>query len=259
MSKMINFSETFCRTEAYDATVLNCYAFRRGTDERNGIVLALGNMVSGYPFDIEGVRFENSECAYIAGAFSLGTPQHLALQHQLTVCTNGFMAKKGIRKPHESEKRADWEAFNVEWMKYVVWQKCLGNSDFRKLLLSLPNDAIIIEDSTFQVGRTATVWGTRNVELKRRLNAYKKELKAQGMCKAAIKREQDRVRLGEWSTIGVFRGQNLMGKILMTCKHALEQGTEPPIDYVLLQEAHINLLGRELTFNQYVNQYVKAA
>lgn len=50
-----------------------------------------------------------------------------------------------------------------------------------------------------------------------------------------------------------------LGKILMACKQALEQGAEPPIDYVLLQEAHINLLGRELTFNQYVNQYVKAA
>ena len=65
MSNLINISATFCRTEAYDATVLNCYAFRRGTDERNGIVLSLGNMVSGYPFDIEGIRFENSECAYI--------------------------------------------------------------------------------------------------------------------------------------------------------------------------------------------------
>lgn len=43
-----------------------------------------------------------------------------------------------------------------------------------------------------------------------------------------------------------------LGKILMTCKQALEQGTEPPIDYVLLQEAHINLLGKELTFNQYI-------
>ena len=43
-----------------------------------------------------------------------------------------------------------------------------------------------------------------------------------------------------------------LGKILMACKQALEQGAEPPIDYVLLQEAHIILLGRELTFNQYV-------
>ena len=253
MSKMINFSETFCRTEAYDATVLNCYAFRHGYDVRNGIVLSLGNMVSGYPFDIEGIRFENSECAYIAGAFSLGIPQHLALQHRLTVCTNGFMAKKGIRKPYESLKRSDWERFNVQWMLYVVWQKCLGNRAFRNLLLSFPKDAVIIEDSTFQVGRTATVWGTRNVELKRRLNAYKKELKAQGMCKAAIKREQDRMRLGEWSTIGVFKGQNLMGKILMACRRALVNSTEPNIDYALLRNSHINILGTELSFNQIVN------
>ena len=252
MSKLINISETFCRTEVYDAAVLNCYAFRRGTDVRNGIVLSLGNMVSGYPFEIEGVRFENSECAYIAGAFSLGTPQHLALQHRLTVCKNGFMAKKGISKPHESEKRADWETFNVQWMFYVVWQKCLGNRDFRNLLLSIPDDAVIIEDSTFQTGHTATVWGTRNMEMKTRLNAYKNELKAQGYSKAAIKRACDAKRLGEWSTVGVFKGQSLMGKILMACKEALENGTEPCIDYALLQEVHINLLGRELTFNQYV-------
>ena len=42
------------------------------------------------------------------------------------------------------------------------------------------------------------------------------------------------------------------GKILIACKQALEQGIEPSIDHALLQEAHINLLGRELTFNKYV-------
>ena len=58
----------FMREEAYNASSQICYAFRRGTDERNGIVLSLGNMVSGYPFMLDGVRFHNSECAYIAGA-----------------------------------------------------------------------------------------------------------------------------------------------------------------------------------------------
>ena len=43
-----------------------------------------------------------------------------------------------------------------------------------------------------------------------------------------------------------------LGKILMACKQALEQGIEPPIDYALLQEAHINILGRALIFNKYV-------
>lgn len=250
MKISIDNFESFSCVEAYNASVLNCYAFRRGTDTKEGLVLSLGNMVGGYPFEIEGIHFENSECAYIAGAFSQGTPLHLALQRQLTVSTNGFMAKKGICKPHEADKRSDWEAFNMQWMLYVVWQKCLGNSDFRKLLLSLPEDAVIIEDSTFQAGRTATVWGTRNMELKRRLNAYKQELKAQGMSKAAIKRALDAKRLGEWATIGEFAGQNAMGKILMACREALVKGVEPAIDYTLLRNAHINLLGKELSFNQ---------
>ena len=247
-----DFYDFLVREEAYEASSLNCFAFRHGYDVRQGLSLSLGNMVRGFGFDLQGIHFHNSECAYIAGAFSYGTDAHLAIQRQLVVCDNGYAAKKSIRKPYESLKRSDWERFNVQWMLYVVWQKCLGNGAFRNLLLSFPKDAVIIEDSTFQRGSTATVWGTRNVELKRRLNAYKKVLKAQGMCKAAIKREQDRMRLGEWSTTGIFRGQNLMGKILMVCKQALEQGAEPPIDYTLLQDAHINLLGRELTFNQYV-------
>lgn len=247
-----DFYDFLVREEAYDASSLNCFAFRHGYDVRQGLSLSLGNMVRGYGFDLQGIHFHNSECAYIAGAFSYGTDAHIAIQRLLVVCNNGYAAKKTIRKPHDNEKRADWETFNVEWMVYVVWQKCLGNGAFRNLLLSFPKDAVIIEDSTFQRGSTATVWGTRNDELKKRLNHLRKELKAQGMCKAAIKREQDRMRLGEWSTTGIFRGQNLMGKILMVCKQALEQGAEPPIDYALLQDAHINLLGRELTFNQYV-------
>lgn len=240
------------REEAYDASSLNCFAFRHGYDVRQGLSLSLGNMVRGYGFDLQGIHFHYSECAYIAGAFSYGTDAHLAIQRQLVVCDNGYAAKKSIRKPHDGEKHSDWERFNVQWMLYVVWQKCLSNEAFRNLLLSFPKDAVIIEDSTSLKGHRATIWGCRNDELKKRLNALRKELKAQGVCKAAIKREQDKMRLGEWSTIGVFKGQNVMGKILMTCKQALEQGTEPPINYALLQDAHINLLGRELTFNQYV-------
>jgi hypothetical protein len=95
------------------------------------------------------------------------------------------------------------------------------------------------------------LWGTRNDEWKKRLNALHKELKAQGMCKAAIKREQDKMRLGEWATVGLFVGQNLMGKILMACKEALEYGSEPSIDYALLNGKRINILGKEVSFNQY--------
>ena len=145
-----DFYDFLVREEAYDASSLNCYAFCHGYDVRQGLSLSLGNMVRGFGFDFHGIHFNNSECAYIAGAFSNATDAHLAIQRQLVVCNNGYAAKKSIRKPYESLKRSDWERFNVQWMVYVVWQKCLGCEAFRNLLLSFPEDAVIIEDSTFQ-------------------------------------------------------------------------------------------------------------
>ena len=49
--------------------------------------------------------------------------------------------------------------------------------------------------------------------------------------------------------------QNLslsLGKILIACKQALEQGIEPSIDYALLRNSQINILGTDLSFNKYV-------
>ena len=107
---------------------------------------------------------------------------------------------------------------------------------------------MIIENSTFQNGSTATFWGTRNDELKRLTLDFKSELRAQGVRKAAVKREVDSRRLGEWSTVGVFRGKNVMGKILMACREALLTGVPPVIDYDCLEAAHITLLDKHLHF-----------
>ena len=230
----------FIKVEAYKADS-HCYAFRRGTDVKNGITLSLGNMVSGYPFEMEGVEWQNSECAYIAGAFSLDTPKHRAIRRQLAQCSNGLMAKRAIRRPNEHLKRSDWEAFNIQWMLRTVWAKCQGNEDFRRLLLSIPADGIIIEDSTFQNSPTAVVWGTRNMEMKKKLVAYRKELKAQGKTKAQIKKAMDEKRLGELSDTGVFEGKNVMGKVLMCCRDNLRHGTKPLIDHALLKSKHIHL------------------
>lgn len=236
------------REEAYDASILNCYAFRRGTDSVEGHTLAVGNMVSGFPFAIEGVTFQNSECAYIAGMFSEDTNRHLELQEVLSIEGNGFMAKKKIRRFNEDAKRADWEEFNVQWMLYCVWCKVVGNADFRDMLLAIPSDAVIIEDSTFQNGSTASIWGTKNHEQRRLTTEYKKELEADGLCKGAIKKACDEKRLGEWRKQGSFVGKNLMGKILMLCRDALLQGTTPDIDLELLRSKRIYLFGKLLKF-----------
>ncbi|MBD5353044.1 MAG: NADAR family protein [Bacteroides sp.] len=248
-SKSLSFPIILDRVEAYDASKLNCYAFRRGTDSVEGHMLAVGNMVSGFPFAIEGVTFQNSECAYIAGMFSEDTNHHPELQEVLQVETNGFMAKKKIRRFNENKRRADWEEFNVQWMLYCVWCKVVSNTDFRNMLLAIPSDAVIIEDSTFQNGATSAVWGTKNATQRRLVADYKKELETDGLCKAAIKRACDDKRLGEWRKQGVFIGKNLMGKILMLCREAVLQGSTPDIDLELLRSKHIYLFGKLLTFD----------
>lgn len=238
------------REEAYDASTLNCYAFRRGTDSVEGHSLAVGNMVSGFRFAIEGVTFQNSECAYIAGMFSHDTDNHLELQEALQAETNGFIAKKKIRRFNEDKKRTDWEEFNVQWMLYCVWCKVVSNREFRDMLLAIPSDAVLIEDSTFQNGTTAAVWGTKNATQRRLVTNYKKQLEADGHSKAAIKRACDEKRLGEWRKQGVFVGKNLMGKILMLCRDVVLRGTTPDIDLELLRSKRIYLFGKLLTFDR---------
>lgn len=54
--------------------------------------------------------------------------------------------------------------------------------------------------------------------------------------------------LNNYTDFGVFRGSNVMGKILTICRKCQADGAEPPIDYELLKSKHIHLLGKELTF-----------
>lgn len=243
----------FDRMEAYDASMLNCYAFRRGSDVVEGHSLTLGNMVSGFPFEIEGVKFHNSEAAYIAGMFSDGSEGHLTLQESLRLNENGFIAKKRIAKTHTSLKRSDWMEFNTQWMLYVVWCKVVSNADFRNLLMAIPSDAVIVEDSTFQTGVTAEVWGTKNKTIRKLTYSYKKALSLEGRSKGAIKTACDKMRLGVWGKQGIFAGRNVMGKILMVCRDALQNGGTPHIDVELLRGKQINLCGRVLDFRYIPN------
>lgn len=205
-----------------------------------------GNMTPGYPFTIGDTAFYNSECAYICGAFSLNTDAHIAFQRQLVACDDGRKAKVEIHIPHIAERRADWLEFNLQWMLYVVWQKCTGNERFASMLLALPQDAVIIEDSTNQTSPSATFWGTRNTALWARVEAYKETLQAEGLDESEVKHRCNVMRLGEYSQTGEYKGCNALGKILMMCKQALHQGTVPTIDYPLLAARHIHLMGKDL-------------
>lgn len=135
------------RMETYDASKFNCWAFRKSTDVRDGISLRLGNLCGGFPFVLCGHAFPNSESAYLCGQFSQNTPVHAEIQQTLLEERNGFVSKKFVKRRYKECIREDWVEIRLQWMLYVVWQKCIGNADFRDLLFSLPHDAVIIENS----------------------------------------------------------------------------------------------------------------
>jgi hypothetical protein len=48
--------------------------------------------------------------------------------------------------------------------------------------------------------------------------------------------------------IGRFKGKNVMGKIIKICSLSLYYSQEPPIDYDLLSEKKLFLLGNHMKF-----------
>lgn len=239
------------RTEVYDAGKLNCWAFSKGTDTRDGITLSLGNLCKGFPFSFHGHTFRTSEAAYLCGEFSSKSKLNEAIQRDLMAEPNAFLAKKVIKRRNIEHIRNDWEEIRLQWMLYVVWCKCVGNMDFRNLLLSLPDDAVIIEDSTANFGATSSVWGAKNKELRQVRRQKKKELCAQySTMKKKDLNEFISNECNKINNIGHFIGENNMGKILMLCRIALQNNIVPPIDYCLLKSKKIYLFGELLTFDK---------
>lgn len=232
--------------ETYDASKVEIKSFRHHYDIVNGREYSLGNMCSGYPFSLCGVDFNSSEAAYIAGVYSNDKPEHRRLQEKLVEIDDGYRAKKEYRhKRYDDIKRTDWETFNVEWMKYVVWQKCLGNKDFAKLLKSIPDSTMVIENSTGMTGATAQFWGCFNPLLEEVRDAKEEKFR---LNNPRAKDEERNIERNKWHNFGVWEGTNEMGKIIKMCSICLKQGIELPIDYDLLRSKHIFLLGKELTF-----------
>lgn len=235
------------REEEYDASLMKCWSFRKSEDVRDGIRNNLGNMCSGYPFKLGGIAFAHSEGAYELGMFSDGSDAAMDVQRQILAERNGFMVKKRVKRRHLDLIRSDWETFRVQWMFYVVWQKCLGNRDFARVLTSVPADAMIVEDSSAQHGDTAMLWGTKNPMLQQSIKVIENYLEMANPLKTKkIVNEKKMLERNRLTRIGVFRGINVMGKILKLCQMSLLEGTVPPIDFALLESRRICLLGEPL-------------
>ena len=241
------------RVEHINASHFYCLSFTKASDVVNGINVRLTNMAGGYPFSFGGVTWRDSETLYLCGEFSNSSDEHLYIQEEMHRQKSGYAAKRFIKTKHKSLIRIDFSTFRTQWMLFVVWMKCKGNADFANLLLQLPKDAIIIEDTTIQHCDTKEVWGCTNIELAARRAEVKKETIKQAkadypnISKTALKRLVN-IETYKVNGIGTFVGQNNLGKILMICRDCLMQCVEPPINYALLESKDIHILGKRISF-----------
>ena len=248
------------KEETYDCERYSVWAFRKAedidiNDEGEELQNNLGNMCKGYPFEICGHKFPNSESAYICGLFSTSSPLHLQIQRELQSENSGYSAKKNIRHKYQNVAipKEEWETFNVQWMLFIVWCKCKTNQSFKELLMKIPSNAIIVENVSFQQesehNTTSTFWGARNRELKDSVKKIERYIRYKHPYYP--KQELDKIQMQERveiKYIGKYEGVNCMGKILKMCQLALINGTEPNINYDLLRQKRIYLFGELLTF-----------
>lgn len=237
------------RMEAYDASKLKVWPFKHVDDIVEGVKLDLCNMTSCYPFEVNGVRWRSSEELYLAGEFSNNTTEHRSIQEELRAAKSPYAAKRFVKGKHRKEVREDFPEFRTQWILWVVWQKCKGNIDFRRKLLSIPDDVILVEETTTDTGGSGQIWGCSNRELVEARKAVAQTIaeKHSDLSKKnldfLINVETNAIR-----NVGIFRGQNNIGKILMICRDCIKRGTEPDIDLNLLRSKNIFILGKQLTF-----------
>lgn len=244
------FSPTSLRLdheEIYDPSRQNIWCFKHVDDIVEGTLLNLCNMTSCYPFKVNGVDWRSSEELYLCGEFSHDTPEHRAIQDKIRGARSPYAAKRFVKGKHRSEVREDFPEFRTQWMLWVVWRKCLGSGDFRLKLLSLPDDVILVEETTTDRGGSGRIWGCSNRALVQARKQRENEVieANAGLGNRALRHllnvERNKIR-----QVGLFEGQNNIGKILMICRQCLVSGTEPPIDYPLLDSKNIFILGEKV-------------
>ena len=245
-------SINFTKEENYDCTQQNVWSYRKATDIRDEINIKFGNMCNGFPFEIVGIPFFNSECAYVAGSYARQDAENVRIQRLISLERNGQKCKRVYRLNHEftQHMRDDFYTYNIQWMLFVLWQKCQQNNDFADIVKQIPIDAHIVENTSLHHGQTATFWGAKNKELmavrkkiedeveRNQYFKYKYQLaKAQMMASNSI------------NNIGCFVGKNVMGKIIKVCSLSLLYSQEPPIDHSLLTEKGLTLCGNRINFS----------
>ena len=152
-----NTSLVLVQTETYNCATQRIWAWHKVTDTIEGVELRLSNMSGGFPFEAAGHNWATSEQLYLAGEFT-----DSAIQQEIASAKSGYAAKRFIKARYKKAVRDDFANFRLQWMLWCVWQKCIENQAFCQLLISIPDDVILVEDTTTDNGGTAQIWGCKN-------------------------------------------------------------------------------------------------
>lgn len=134
------------RQESIDPKSFNLMTYSGPKDICGGIASGkLGNMAGGFHFNLFGVKWYGTEHLYLCGEWSQECERSIEIQNYIRKMPSGVYAKRCSKAKYKSEIRQDFTTFRYDWMLWCVWQKCLLNKDFAKLLHSVPEDCIIVE------------------------------------------------------------------------------------------------------------------
>ena len=241
----------FFGVETYNTLTDKIIPFYKKNDIIGKYHVPFGNMNNGYPITIGGVEFANVEVAYICAFFSKEDEKSVFIQNLIKNETNGMMCKRKYRKSSEFKifGREDFDdsLWHFHFMLFLVWSKCLQNKEFAVLLKKIPQNYIIVENEPMK-GDYA-IWGCCNKEYNKICKDNSKKIKEINpqLKTSAIKELENEFRTNNYN-IGIWKGRNCMGKILMSCRDALQNNTIPPIDYNLLTKSNIYWFGKQLFF-----------
>ena len=260
-AKPLTFDDfSFRTTHVYDTMKQECWSFNSRTDVRDGVELKLGNMGNDFGVKILGIEFPNSEVPYQLAIFD-NSAKSVKIQEKIVnneewLCNGLKMKRKFIKSEDGSNDeyykyRRDTEfekgkqLWCYEWMKWVVWEKVKQNKGFKDILLSIPRDAIIIEQAQKE---SDTQWGAWNEELLAERGIVVKSTEIENGVGKTSKAVRDVTYLV--NNVGEWIGENAMGQILTMCKLALYERMELPIDETILNDANINWFGQVLRFTK---------
>ena len=116
----------------------------------------LSNYASGFPFKLFDYTWESSALIYLLGKWSdlYKHPEKRNIQEDVLTAKIEY-GDIHLKDKYDCFCRPDFVDWQHEWMTFVVWKKCVGNADFRELLLST-GDAMIVE-----VAENDSVWAAQ--------------------------------------------------------------------------------------------------